>query len=469
MINRGLVYVILLLAAILFLFQRVVRALPISPITGFDIFIYVLVSFLVFLDLTDVLVRLYLARRQFHANGTSTPLRPGEFTPYQMKLHLRPYALIVSVHNAEDELETFLEAMGPYRQRLWVIDDASTDRTFLRLRQAGIHCIRGEVNRKKPGALKELLGQLPPDIQTIGILDPDGLIQNHSRSEISDLERSIFEFQRSGYAAFCPRIEVRQDGWLARLQELEYAITFGIGRKSLADRSITSGIAFYRRDALEQVFVRHGLSVYAEDLRNALLLLGHGEQIYYDERLYIQVEGKRTFATWFSQRVGWFFGLLKVYYDNFDDVRRTAGEHPFFVYHYILYMGVFMLLLHPLKIIALVLTAAGVINAVDELFGFHVIANGQWNDPVYFLLAYAKYTVLSLFLLLIGGKGERLRLLPAVPLYYLYQLLHIVPMTVGYLNWFSLRFFGRRIYHDHFQDEASLVREFREQFGRGTA
>lgn len=463
--RRTIVGVALLLAAVVFLLDRAARAAPAAPSTGFEVVVWIAVSLLVFLDLLDVLVRLQVSRLTASADGTSIPLDIGTFTPRQMKLHLKPWALIVSVHDLEDELDPFLESMEPYRDNLWVIDDASSDRTFLRLRQAGIRCIRGTVNRKKPGALKELLQHLPPEIATIGILDPDVHIRNESTTELSDLERSLFVFQRSGCAAMCPRIEVRQDGWLARLQGLEYAITFAVGRKSLADRSITSGVAFYRRDALEHVFERHKLSVYAEDLRNALLLLAHGEQIYYDERLGVDTIGKRTLHSWFSQRVGWFFGLIRVYQDSFADVRRLAGRNPFLVYHYVFYMGVCALALHPLKLIALALSVVGVANGVDDLLALDFIPNHAWTDPGYFVLAYVKYTLLTGALLALVVKGRSRRyLIASVPLFYLYQLLHILPVTVGYANWVGLRYFGRRVYRDHFQDEQSLVREFREQF-----
>ncbi|HEY0157018.1 MAG TPA: glycosyltransferase family 2 protein [Thermoanaerobaculia bacterium] len=462
--KRTILGVALLLAAVLFLLDRAARASPSTPATPFEVVVWIAVSLLVFLDLLDVLVRLQAAKLTASPDGTSIPLEIGKFTPQQMKLHLKPWALIVSVHNLEDDLDGFLESMAPYREHLWIIDDASTDGTFIRLRQAGIHCIRGMVNRKKPGALKELLRHLPADVETIGILDPDVHIRNESTNGLSDLERSLFVFQRSGCAAMCPRIEVRQDGWLARLQGLEYAITFAVGRKSLADRSVTSGVAFYRRDALEHVFERHKLSVYAEDLRNALLLLGHGEQIYYDERLCVDTIGKRTLHSWFSQRVGWFFGLIRVYQDSFADVRRIAGRHPFFVYHYVFYMGVCALALHPLKLVALALSVTGVANGLDDLLGLGVIPNTAWTDPGYFVLAYLKYTLLTAGLLALVVRGNRRHLVASVPLFYLYQLLHIVPVTVGYANWLSLRYFGRRVYRDHFQDEQSLAREFREQF-----
>jgi cellulose synthase/poly-beta-1,6-N-acetylglucosamine synthase-like glycosyltransferase len=463
-VKRTIIGVALLLGAILFLLDRAVRAAPAAPSTGFEVVVWVAVSLLVFLDLLDILVRLHASRLTASVEGTSIPLDIGTFTPRQMKQHLQPWALLVSVHNLEEELDAFLESIEPYRDHVWIIDDASTDQTYVRLRQAGIRCIRGAVNRKKPGALKELLRHLPADVATIGILDPDVHIRNASTNGLSDLERSLFAFQRSGCAAMCPRIEVRQDGWLARLQGLEYAITFAVGRKSLADRSITSGVALYRRDALEHVFERHKLSVYAEDLRNALLLLGHGEQIYYDERLSVDTLGKRTLHSWFSQRVGWFFGLMRVYQDSFADIRRIAGRHPFFVYHYVFYMGVCALALHPLKLVALALSILGVANGLDDLLALGIIPNTAWTDPAYFVLAYLKYTLLTAALLALVVKGNRRHLAAAVPLFYLYQLLHIVPVTIGYANWVTLRYFGRRVYRDHFQDEQSLAREFREQF-----
>src|SRR6202034_3886935 len=97
-----------------------------------------------------------------------------------------------------------------------------------------------------------------------------------------DVERFVSDFQLSGAAAACPRIMIEPDGFLARFQAFEYALAFRIGRASLADFSITSGVSLYRRDALQRALQEHSLSVYAEDFENAIILLSHGERIYYD-------------------------------------------------------------------------------------------------------------------------------------------------------------------------------------------
>jgi hypothetical protein len=50
--------------------------------------------------------------------------------------------------------------------------------------------------------------------------------------------------------------------------------------------------------------------------------------------------------------------------------------------------------------------------------------------------------------------GERREHLPIALLYLPYTLAHLLPTTVGYLNWISLRVIGRRLYRDHFADDA---------------
>jgi cellulose synthase/poly-beta-1,6-N-acetylglucosamine synthase-like glycosyltransferase len=420
--------------------------------------IYLLANMVVFADLLDFAVRFAVRRRTNPL--TSIPLQVGTFNALQVDLHLKPYAVIASLFNAEAILDEFLETMAPFRDRLFVIDDSSTDQTYLRLRRAGIHCIQGDRNRKKPGAIRELLRVLPREIETVVVIDPDARILTSPEGTTLELERAIFEFQRSGMAAACPRLMVREDGWIGRFQEVEYALAFLVGRHSLGDHAVTSGISVYRRDALQDALENHTLSVYAEDLRNALLMLGSGERIYYDGRLMIETEAKRSLRSWFSQRVGWFYGLLKVYTENFGDVLRVASRRPFLAYHYLVYLGVLTLMLHPLKIVALVILSVSVLNAFDNLLVLGWIPDTAATDPLYFLLAYMKYTVLiGAVILLVVPRRERARLLWTTPAYFFYALLHIIPITLGYLNWISLKLFGRRMYRDHFQDEESVREE----------
>jgi cellulose synthase/poly-beta-1,6-N-acetylglucosamine synthase-like glycosyltransferase len=427
----------------------------------FSLTVYLVASVVVFLDLYDFLARMYWRRTQSRSSNrrepapTSIPLNVGRFNPYQRKLHLQPYALAISVYNLGDEVSAFVEAMAPHRGRLYVIDDASTDDTAHHLENAGLSVIRSSANRHKPGAIRELMRHLPKDVRTILIMDPDSRVLELVTSDISTLESVIFDFQRSGHAALCPRILVRGDGWLTRFQKLEYALTFGVGRKSLGDASITSGVAVYRRDALEQILTDHSLSVYAEDLENALRLLARGEHIYYDERLVFDTEVKRRVADLFSQRVGWSFGLAKVYAQNGSGLWRILRESPMRFYQYAVYLGLFSIAFHPIKLLSLIPLCASAANGVDWLLGTHAIPDNDLTCVWYFPLVYLKYT--GLVALMVGiavPREERLQHARVSFAYLFYSIAQLAPMTVGFLNWIFVRLLGRRLYRDHFADDA---------------
>jgi cellulose synthase/poly-beta-1,6-N-acetylglucosamine synthase-like glycosyltransferase len=414
----------------------------------------------VFIDLFDILLRLVQRRIQSKPADprepapTSIPLNVGRFNPYQRKLHLRPYALAISVHDLGDELDEFVAAMAPHRSRLYVIDDASSDLTAYRLEAAGLRVIRGDHNRHKPGAIRELLRHLPKDVETILIMDPDSRVMEFVTSDISTLESVIFDFQRSGHAALCPHITVERNGWLTRFQRLEYALAFGVGRKSLGDYSITSGIAIYRRDTLDRILSDHSLSVYAEDLENTLHLLSRDERIYYDERLVIETEGKTDLAGWFSQRVGWSFGLAKVYAQNVRKVWLASRGNLMHFYQYLVYLGIFSLLLHPLKVLSVLPLCASALNGIDGLLGLGIVPDTELSNPWYFPLVYAKYAMLmALAVPMACPPRHRLEHVPCAVAYLFYALAHLVPQTIGFLNWICLRIAGRRIYRDHFADD----------------
>ena len=56
---------------------------------------------------------------------------------------------------------------------------------------------------------------------------------------------------------------IEPDGFLARFQAFEYALAFRVGRASLANYSITSGVSIYRRDALESALPRLGYAAFS--------------------------------------------------------------------------------------------------------------------------------------------------------------------------------------------------------------
>ena len=446
----------------------------------FSVWIYALANLVVFTDAIDCFVRLYMHRRHTAGPRTSTVA-----TANMMSIDLaavaptgargaaatRPYAIVASIFNLDDELDQFMEALAPYRDKVWLISDGSKDHTVTRLHHAGWRCIDDGVNRHKPGALRYLLETLPAAVETVLVIDPDTRIRSPGEGSAAALERIIADFQQSGAAAVCPRIMIEPDGFLGRFQAFEYALSFGLGRKSLGDYTISSGICLYRRDALARALDHHSLSVYAEDLENALILLAAGERIYYDGRLVVSTVGPGLWRRWFSQRVGWYYGLIKVYVERFAEIRRVSARGPFAAYHFLGYMGLLSIAMHPVKVLSALLLLLSVGNGFDQLFAIDLLPKGGLANPQYFAAAFGSYLLLDLVVLFaVVPKAERRYVTPIVPLYLFYALVNIAAATVGFANWMMVRLFVRRIYRDHYEPgSGDGDRLLQMPAGRGTS
>ena len=428
----------------------------------FSFLIYALANIIVFTDALDFGVRLYAHRRHTAASADrcTAELRllsvdlPGLERSAMGRARARPYAIIASIFNLEDRLEDFMARLAPYRDHVWLISDGSTDNSARRLRQAGWRCLEEDVNRHKPGALRRLLTTLPARIETVMVIDPDVRICSRREGSVVNLERVVADLQQSGAAAACPRVALERDGILARFQALEYALTFVVGRRSMADFGVTSGVSIYRRDALERALERHSLSVYAEDLETALILLQDGERIYYDGRLVVSTDGPSSLRHWFSQRVGWYYGLLRVYTERFRALWRIGLRAPFAMYNFVGYLGVLALGLHTLKLVSAALLSVSVGAVLDNLFVLHLLPYGGVVNPVYFAAAAVSYLALgTLALFTVVPNSDRAYIAPILPIYFLYVLLHLAPITVGFANWVTLKLWHRRLYRDHYQHE----------------
>jgi cellulose synthase/poly-beta-1,6-N-acetylglucosamine synthase-like glycosyltransferase len=427
---------------------------------GLSLLIYGLANLIVYTDALDFLLRLHVRRRH---TATASETADNRHVSIDLPAILpngtrrivsiqQPYAIIASVFNLGDEFDDFVQAFAPYRERMWLISDGSTDNTVTRLHQAGWRCFDDGINRRKPAALRLLLERLPPHIGVVVVVDPDIRIRGRSAGSTADLERVIGDFQQSGAAAVCPRIMIERDGFLARFQAFEYALAFRVGRESLADYSITSGVSIYRRDALWRALRAHSLSVYAEDFENAVVLLAQGERIYYDGRLVVSTEGPGTLARWFSQRVGWYHGLLKVYTERFGAIWRIGKRAPFAMYHFVVYMGGLSLALHLVKIVSATLLVISFVGGLDNLFLVDLLPRNAFTNPASFVGAVGSYLALGVIALFtVVPKSERAYIAPIVPLYLFYALTHIAPMTIGFGNFIAVQLWGRRLYRDHYE------------------
>lgn len=410
-----------------------------------SVMVYLLTSTVVLFDGFDILARLWL-RHNSNRRRKMVSSKDGK---------VRPYAILVSIHNMEYELDTLLETLKPYRSSVWIIDDCSSDATVTRLRVAGWRYIASPENFKKPGAIRQLLKHLPPEIGTVLVMDPDVSLPDN-------LEERLCRFQRAGHAALCPKITVRPDGNLAELQHIEYALSFDLGRHSLSPHSVTSGIGVYDRAVLDEAMKHHSLSVYGEDLENAVTILGQGHNIVYDPELIVETEGKRDVYGWFSQRVGWSFSLLKVYAEHLPDIKRIARRSPMAFYQFGIYFAVLCMLLWPLKLLSIGLLVYSGLNGIDALLAFDLIADNGLNHPGFFAACYFKYSVIVMFAYLaVAPRSDHRRGMLFMPFFFIYCIALAVPTTIGYMNWLTLRLFGFRVFADHYDNNPVLGRNHR--------
>ncbi|HEX5461161.1 MAG TPA: glycosyltransferase family 2 protein [Steroidobacteraceae bacterium] len=416
------------------------------------VIIYVLANLVLAFDSVDLIVRMWFRRiNGAAALGPSLDLALPEISHAERRVTLLPYAVVASLHNEAEHIDRFLTMLEPLKKQVWLIDDASSDSTLLRLRRVGWNCIAGGINRNKPGALKELLTCLPAEIHTIVVLDPDVRWALPAGSAITVLEEVVSDLQRSGAAALTPRVQAARGGWLEECQGLEYALACGIGRKSLRDLACNSGVSIYRRSALEDALAQHTLSIYAEDLENSVLLLASGERIYYDDRLILETQAKPSWPSLFSQRVGWSYGCAKVFAERLGLLLAIAKRSPLGAYQYLGYLGLVGIVLLPLKLVSIAILATSFLRALDDLLLLNLVPAYRWNEPLLFALWYGKsLLVLACACWAALRRGERARHLGALPFYGFYALLQYMPITIGYLNFITFKSLGVRLYEDHY-------------------
>jgi hypothetical protein len=99
-----------------------------------------------------------------------------------------------------------------------------------------------------------------------------------------------------------------------------------------------------------------------------------------------------------------------------------------------------------------VLLVLSFLAGLDALLLDDLVPQGSITNPAYFTAAVTSYLALGvLALFTVVPPAERAYCAPVVPLYLCYAITHIVPMTVGFANFFWLKIFRRRLYQDHYE------------------
>ena len=123
-----------------------------------------------------------------------------------------------------------------------------------------------------------------------------------------------------------------------------------------------------------------------------------------------------------------------------------------------IYIGGLSLVMHLVKILSALLLLLSLIGGVDSLFLAHLLPRNGFTSPAYFIGAVGSYLTLGVIALFtVVPRSERAYVAPIVPLYLLYALTHLLPMTVGFSNFITVRLWGRRLYKDHYEPRPASV------------
>ncbi len=189
-----------------------------------------------------------------------------------------------------------------------------------------------------------------------------------------------------------------------------------------------------------------------------MILLSRGESIYYDGRLVVSTERPGKISAGSRSRSAGITASLRVYTTRLSEVWQVSRRTPFAFYHFILYVGVLSLGLHLAKMVSATVLLISLFSGFDQLLVSHLLPESALTNPVASsppsaaISRWAWSRCSRSF-----PKAERAYAAPIVPLYLFYALVHILPMTVGFLNWITLRVWGRRVYRDHYESERSCA------------
>ncbi|HEX4389464.1 MAG TPA: hypothetical protein VH109_12635, partial [Steroidobacteraceae bacterium] len=140
------------------------------------------------------------------------------------------------------------------------------------------------------------------------------------------------------------------------------------------------------------------------------------------------------------------------------EIWRIGKRTPFAGYHYVVYIGGLSLVLHLVKMLSALLLLVSLIGGFDSLFLVRLLPQNVWTNPAYFVGAVGSYLALGvLALFTVVPRNERAYVAPVVPLYLLYALTHLVPMTLGFCNCIALQLGRRRLYRDHYESEPATA------------
>ncbi len=244
-----------------------------------------------------------------------------------------PVSVIVPAFNEEDVIEQAIESLLEldYPQyEVIVIDDGSTDRTEERARRwegrAGEVEIRVLTKRNggKAAALNAGIAQAQHPI--VLCMDAD------SWMEPQTLRAAIPHFKDPTVGAVAGNVKVEnRNGWLTRLQALEYIEGLNMPRRAQgfigAVNIVPGPVGIFRREALEEVG-GYDTDTFAEDADLTVKLVTEGWKVLYEDAAITWTAAPETAMDLIQQRYRWTRGLLQALRKRKGALLRPFPDFP---------------------------------------------------------------------------------------------------------------------------------------------
>jgi cellulose synthase/poly-beta-1,6-N-acetylglucosamine synthase-like glycosyltransferase/predicted regulator of Ras-like GTPase activity (Roadblock/LC7/MglB family) len=378
---------------------------------------------------------------------------PPRYSDSLETFDLKPYVILAAVYNIEDEWDKLWPHLKHFKDHLFFVDDISKDNTMEVVSHAGVKIIPNPIKTNKPGGLLYGISKLDPDIETVVVIDPD--------IELPDrvtLERAIFDQQRSGAGAVGVQVlpSMNQEhNVLWRCQYVEYSDSMSFGKTAQHDSIFLSGAAaIFDKEVLKQHLLMSSRSVYAEDLEISMLILISDLRTYFDKRVIFSTDVPLTLQRITLQRIGWHFGMLRVAIPYI--LKARSKKDTLFYYNFYFYILIINILIHPLKVLAIF---SYVISLFAFLLGFIFPELLQYQ-----FMSLSSIILISLFYIilsadsLIWSPDFSYRDIGTILYFALYKgYLNLLPITIGYLNYFLYFFFEKKLVNDPYEKTDTIL------------
>lgn len=316
-------------------------------------------------------------------------------------------------------------------ERIFVIDDGSTDGTFEVAQKLGVNVHRFEASKGKAGAINYAVYRVKTPYTLL--LDDD------TRLGTAELPTSLLDpgkdggFDAVAYHVLPDRRNregAHGHNFLGSLQRYEYGKSMEIGRRFHdATRSVScvsGAIGLFRTTDLDTLHHEHTGVFQGEDLQRTLIHLLHGKQIVFVNQA-VWTVAPSSWARWLKQRLwGWYPAM---YHNLFNFFRVLAQRRLPFRLKYEMLYNLYTVVSDPLKVFSMAMI---------------VITPGL---RVWALWLYLLYLLFECYPWLVVKVPREDRRAPALVLlfYPLYGAINTCLRFAALVTWFWMRYVTREM------------------------